>query len=200
MKAKEVLKILGISRQSLINYVKDGRIKVKAKLSKNFFEYDDDSIYELIGNKKLMKNKLIISYSRVSTQNQKEQLSDQTIRIYNSCIARGLVLDQQFEDIKSGMSADRLNFQKIIQMIIKNEVELLVIENKDRLTRFGYEILESIFKYFGTKILVLNDIIENKSYEQELTEDLISIIHYFTMKNYSYRRKLNKLRIEIEKL
>jgi hypothetical protein len=50
MKAKEVLKILGISRQSLINYVKDGRIKVKAKLSKNFFEYDDDSIYELIGN------------------------------------------------------------------------------------------------------------------------------------------------------
>lgn len=52
---------------------------------------------------------------------------------------------------------------------------------------------------FGTKILVLNDVLENKSYEQELTEDLISIIHYFTMKNYSHRRKLNKLRKEIEK-
>lgn len=55
-----------------------------------------------------------------------------------------------------------------------------------------------MFKYFGCKILVLNDILENKTYEQELTEDLISIIHYFTMKNYSHRRKLNKLRKEIE--
>lgn len=96
------------------------------------------------------------------------------------------------------MSSDRPNFQKILQMVIQNEVELLVIENKDRLTRFGYDLLEQLFKYFGTKILVLNNVIENKTYEQELTEDLISIIHYFTMKNYSHRRKLNKLRKEIE--
>ena len=96
------------------------------------------------------------------------------------------------------MSSDRPNFQKILQMVIQNKVELLVIENKDRLTRFGYDLLEQLFKYFGTKILVLNNVIENKTYEQELTEDLISIIHYFTMKNYSHRRKLNKLRKEIE--
>lgn len=83
-------------------------------------------------------------------------------------------------------------------MIIQGKVELLIIENKDRLVRFGYEILEQIFKYFGCKILVLNDVLEDKTYEQELTEDLISIIHYFTMKNYSHRRKLNKLRREIE--
>ena len=48
-------------------------------------------------------------------------------------------------------------------------------------------------------ILVLNDSVENKTYEQELTEDLISVIHYFTMKSYSHRRKLNKLRKELEK-
>lgn len=96
------------------------------------------------------------------------------------------------------MTSDRKEFQDVIRMIIQGEVELLVLENKDRLVRFGYEILEQIFKYFGCKILVLNDILENKTYEQELTEDLISIIHYFTMKNYSHRRKLNKLRKEIE--
>ena len=95
------------------------------------------------------------------------------------------------------MTSDRKYFQEVVRMIIQGEVELLVIENKDRLVRFGYEILESIFKYFGTKILVLNDIIENKSYEQELTEDLISIINYFTMKNYTHKRKLNKLRKEL---
>lgn len=198
MKAKEVLKLLGISRQSLLNYVKDGRIIVKAKLSKTFFDYDEDSVYSLIGNKAHKQNKKILSYARVSTQSQHQQLKEQSQRIYNSCVSRGIILDEQLEDIKSGMNAERPSFQKLIRMIIENKVELVVIENKDRLVRFGFEILESIFRYFGCKILVLNDIIENKTYEQELTEDLISIIHYFTMKNYSHRRKLNKLRAEIE--
>lgn len=93
---------------------------------------------------------------------------------------------------------ERTNFDKICQMIFKGEVDTLVIENKDRLTRFGFDMLEKFFKYFGTKVLVLNDSVENKTYEQELTEDLISVIHYFTMKSYSHRRKLNKLRKELE--
>lgn len=198
MKAKDVLNLLNIHRQTLHTYVKSGKIKIKSIINKYHYEYDDDSVYALIGYKKEHKNKKIISYSRVSTQNQKEQLKEQTKRIYDSCISRGIDLDEQFEDIKSGMNSERASFQKIIQMIIQGKVELLVIENKDRLIRFGYDTLESIFKYFGCKILVLNDVLENKSYEQELTEDLISIIHYFTMKNYSHRRKLNKLRKEIE--
>lgn len=199
MKAKQVLSILGITRQTLYNYVKNGKVKITSKFSNNFYEYDDDSVYQLIGNKKQKNNRMVISYSRVSTQNQKEQLKEQTNRIYNSCISRGINLDRQFEEIKSGMSSDRKVFQDIIQMVIENKIELLIIENKDRLIRFGYDTLEQIFKYFGTKILVLNDVIENKTYEQELTEDLISIIHYFSMKSYSHRRKLNKIRKELEK-
>ena len=61
-------------------------------------------------------------------------------------------------------------------------------------------MLERIFKYFGCKILVLNGTISNKTYEQELTENLISIIHYFTIKSYSYIRKLNKIRKELEEI
>lgn len=198
MKAKEVKKILGITQYTLYRYLKEGKVKLASKLSKTDYNYDDDSIYALIGQKSQKKNKLIISYARVSTQNQKKQLEEQKQRIYDSCISRGLKLDKQFSDIKSGMSSDRKEFQEVLRMIIQGEVELLIIENKDRLVRFGYEILEQIFKYFGCKILVLNDILENKSYEQELTEDLISIIHYFSMKNYSHRRKLNKLRKELE--
>ena len=197
-KAKEVTKILGITQQTLWKYAKSGKVKIKAKLSRSYYEYDDDSVYTLIGQKKEKKSRKIISYARVSTQNQKKQLAEQNQRIYDSCISRGLKLDKQFFDIKSGMTSDRKEFQEVLQMIIRGDVELLVIENKDRLVRFGYEILEQIFKYFGCKILVLNDILENKLYEQELTEDLISIIHYFTMKNYSHRRKLNKLRKDLE--
>lgn len=198
MKANKVLTVLGISRSTLYRYKKDGIIKIKTKFNDNFYEYDDDSVYRLLGNSTKSKNKLIVSYARVSTQNQKKQLVEQNQRIYESCISRGLKLDKQFSDIKSGMSADRQEFQELLNDIIRNKIDTVVIENKDRLVRFGYEILEYVCKCHGCKILVLNDILENKSYEQELTEDLISIIHYFTMKNYSHRRKLNKLRKELE--
>lgn len=198
MKANKVLKVLGISRSTLYRYKKDGIIKIKTKFNDNFYEYDDDSVYRLLGDSTKSKNKLIVSYARVSTQNQKKQLVEQNQRIYESCISRGLKLDKQFSDIKSGMSADRQEFQELLNGIIRNKIDTVVIENKDRLVRFGYEILEYVCKCHGCKILVLNDILENKSYEQELTEDLISIIHYFTMKNYSHRRKLNKLRKELE--
>lgn len=197
MRAKEVMKILGICRQTLCNYTKNGLIKIKSKGIK-LYDYDEDSVYALIGEKIDSKNKSIVSYARVSTQKQKSQLDDQNKRIYDSCVSRGIVLSKQYSDIKSGMNSDRPDFQTLIQRVIKGEIELVVIENKDRLIRFGYDLLESIFRYFGCKILVLNDVLENKTYEQELSEDLISIIHYFTMKNYSHRRKLNSLRKEIE--
>lgn len=199
MKAKEVLKILGITRQTLYNYLKQGKVSIKVKYNKNFYEYDDDSVYALIGQKQIKNDRKIVSYSRVSTQSQKEQLKEQTIRIYDSCISRGLTLNTQYEEIKSGMSGDRPKLQELIREVITGNIELVVIENKDRLVRFGFDILEQIFKYYNTKILVLNDSLENKTYEQELTDDLISIIHYFTMKSYSHRRKLNKIRKELEK-
>ena len=197
MKAKEVLKLLSITRNTLTNYVQKGLIKVTTTPTGRYI-YDDDSVFAFIGLKRKRTNKLIISYSRVSTQGQKQQLKEQTNRIYNSCISLGITLDKQIEDIKSGMSYDRKGFQELCQLVIEGKVQMIVIENKDRLIRFGFDIFEQFFKYFGTTIKVLNDTIENKSYEQELTEDLISIIHYFTMKSYSHRRKLNKLRREIE--
>lgn len=198
MKAKEVLKLLNISRQTLYNYLKQGKVKVKTKYNKNFYEYDDDSVFALIGEITRHTNRKIISYSRVSTQNQKEQLKEQTLRIYQSCIARNIKLDEQFEEIKSGMSNERPKFHEIIRMVLQGKIQILVIENKDRLIRFGFDLLEQIFRYFGTQIIVLNDVLENKTYEQELTEDLISIVHNFAMKSYSHRRKLNKIRKELE--
>ena len=197
MRSKEVLRILKVTRVSLTKYVKTGKIKA-IKMANGLYEYDDDSVFAFIGLKHKKKNKVVVSYARVSTQSQKNQLQEQNQRIYESCISRGLELTHQYFDIKSGMSTDRKEFQELCQRIIRGEIGILVIENKDRLIRFGFDMLEQFFKYFGTTILVLNDSIPNKSYEQELTEDLISVIHYFTMKSYSHRRKLNKLRKEIE--
>ena len=197
MKAKQVMSKLNITRPTLCKYVKQGTLKVH-KLPNGHYDYDEDSVYAFLGIKHKKPTKLNISYSRVSTQSQREHLKDQSNRIYESCISKGIRLDKQFEDIKSGMDANRKGFQSMIDLVVQGKVDLLIIETKDRLTRFNFDALEYIFKCFGTKIIVLNDTLDNKSYEQELTEDLISIIHYFTMKSYSHRRKLNKIRKELE--
>ena len=197
MKANEVLKLLNITRPTLCTYIKKGYIKA-AKTPTGVYNYDEDSVLAFIGLKKSRRNTKIISYTRVSTQGQKGQLTEQTNRVYNYCISKGIDLTEQITDIKSGMSFDRKGFQQLCMEVIQGHVQLVIIENKDRLVRFGYEIIEGLFKYFGTTILVINDEVSNKTYEQELTEDLISIIHYFTAKPYPHRRKLNKLKRELE--
>lgn len=195
MKAKEVLKILGITRPTLSKYIKNGTINVLTTHNGQYI-YDDESVYAFIGLKKKKKKRLNVIYARTSNP-PKKYAEEQATRILNYCTSNGITIDEQIVDVKSGMNFNRDGLNKLIEKIVKGKVELVVIENKDRLCRFGFELFESFCKYFKTKILVVNDLSE-KTYEQELTEDLISIIHYFSMKSYSHRRKLNKLTKELE--
>lgn len=197
MTAKEVRKILHISQPTLSKYVKEGKLDV-IKINPYHYIYNEEDVYRLIG-KKVKKGEKIVSYSRVSSGIQKTQLKEQTQRIYEWSISKGFSLDEQIEDVKSGMNFERAGLNKLIEQIIQCEIKIVIIENKDRLVRFGFELIEQLCKYYGTKILIINDEIQNKTYEQELTEDLLSIIHYFSMKSYSHRRKLNKLKNEILK-
>ena len=95
------------------------------------------------------------------------------------------------------MNFDRKEFNDLLIEIIQSKIDLLVIENKDRLCRFGFDLLNKLCQCYGTTIVVANEISE-KNFEQELTEDLISIIHYFSMKSYSHRHKLHKIQKELE--
>lgn len=195
MKAKEVLEILRISRPTLTKYHKTGLVKIKNTVNGQYI-YDDDSVYSLVGLKKKRRNKTNVIYARISNP-PKKYLDEQTERILNFCTSKGIQIDRIFSDVKSGMNFERKEFNNLVQLIISGQVNLLVIENKDRLVRFGFDLLEIICRYYKTRILVINDLSE-KSYEQELTEDLISIIHYFSMKSYFNRRKLNKIKKELE--
>jgi predicted site-specific integrase-resolvase len=195
MKSREVLKNIGISRGTLVKYVKEGIIKTDAKINGQYV-YNDESVFKLIGCKKKKYKRINITYARCSNP-PKKYVSEQSIRILNFCSSKGIQIEKQIEDIKSGMNFDRDGLNELLKLVIENKVELIIIENKDRLVRFGFELLENIFKYYGAKIIIVNDLSE-KSYEQELTEDLISIIHYFSMKSFSHRRKLNKIKKELE--
>ena len=198
MKANEVMSLLNITRQTLSKYVKNGNIKI-SKLPSGRYIYDDFSVYSIIGTRAKKHNTKIYSYARVSTNAQKEQLRQQTQRIYDYCLSKGIVIDRQLEDIKSGMSFDRKSFQKLCEDIIRGNVEMVVIENKDRLMRFGFELFGGFFRYFGTKILVIDNSTQNKSYEQELTDDLLEVLKYFSMKSLSYSEQINDVIKQLEK-
>ena len=195
MKAKDVLKILNITRPTLTKYIKENKIKVDSVINGHYV-YNDESVYSLIGLKKEKQNRLNVIYARVSNP-PKKYLDEQLKRLINFCSEKGITVDKEYFDIKSGMNFERDQFKDLIQEIVKGNIELIVIENKDRLCRFGFDLFNEFCKYFKTKIIVVNELSE-KNFEQELTEDLISIIHYFSMKSYSHRRKLNKIKKELE--
>lgn len=197
MKAREVKKILGCTQTTLSKYVKLGKIRVTAINPWNYI-YDDNDVYSMIGLKKHNRRKqYAVSYARVSNMSRNNDLKEQSRRIYEYCVTKGIDLQKQYEDIKSGMSFDREQFSEMIDEIIKGNINLVIVENKDRLARFGFELLEMVFRHYGCSIIVINDAIQNKSYEQEMSDDLISIIHYFSMKMYSHRRKLNRIKKEL---
>lgn len=195
MKAKEVLNILNITRVTLTKYVKTGLVKVDSCINGKYV-YNDESVYALIGLKKDKKKRKNVIYARVSNP-PKKYLDEQILRIINFCSSKGINIDKTYSDIKSGMNFDRKEFKELIQEIVKGNIELIIVENKDRLCRFGFELFNEFCKYYKTKIIIVNDL-SDKNFEQELTEDLISIIHYFSMKNYSNRCKLNKIKKELQ--
>lgn len=189
MKAREVMRILNITRQTLSNYVKSGKL-TPVKINPHHYDYKEDEVYSLLGRCKERQN---VTYSRVSLPKQKNDLKTQTERLYGYAVSNGYKIDEQFEDVKSGMSfSERKNFCRLVNKVTNYEIKYVIIENKDRLARFGYELIEMFFKKFGTEIIVVSNT-ENKTYDQELTDDLISIMQCYSMKSYSHRRKLHKI-------
>ena len=188
MKAKEVLNILNIGHRTLGTYVKKGLLN-PIKINTNHYEYDPEEVFAILGKKKERYN---ITYSRVSLHKQKNDLKTQTKILYDFATSNGYLIKEQIEDVKSGMSfEDRKGFVKLLKKVTNYEVKNIIIEHKDRLVRFGFELVKMLFEKYGTNIIIISDDETNKTYEQELTDDLFSIIHYYSMKSYSYRRKLS---------
>ena len=181
MKAKKVLKILAISRVTLYKYVKNGIIKV-TKMENGYYDYDNESVMKFIG-KNERKNYI---YARVSTYKQKPDLNNQIIEIKNFCNDKNISFDAVYFDISSGLDLNRPNFTKILDDIFSYNVNFLIINYTDRLTRLSFSILESVFKKFGTKIICVH---KNDSNNDEYYNDLLTLMHTFSTKFYANRRK-----------
>lgn len=187
MRSKEVRQILGVTNRTLANYTKNGLLHPTV-VNKCHYDYEPEEVYALVGKNRPRVN---VAYSRVSLRKQKNDLDSQERRILDFASANGIHISESITDIKSGMCfSSRKGFSKLMDMVMDGKIGTVIVENKDRLARFGFELLETICEKRGTRIIVMSDI-DNKTYEQELTDDLISIIHHYSMKSYSHRRKLN---------
>lgn len=188
MKSNEVLSMLGISRVTLCRYVKLGKIRV-VELPNGYYSYNKEDVYKLKGLD--VKRKKVI-YARVSTSKQKKELENQIETITAYVNKNGYGIDEVYSDIASGMNLDRKGFTKLLSAVMANEIDEVFISYKDRLAHLDFDLVSRLFSQYGTKIAVINSS-DNKSAEEELFEDLMSVIHSFSMKAYSKRRLTKRL-------
>lgn len=195
MKSKEVLKILKITRPTLCKYVKQGKIRV-IELPNGQYSYFEDDVYNMLG---LPYERGCAIYSRVSTQKQKIDLENQEQTLIDFCNKNGIKIIKSYKDIGSGINFDRKEFQNLLFDIINNKIKKVYITYKDRLSRISFDMFKNLFKEYNCEIIILNDIDDPKTVEKEIFNEIISLIHCFSMKVYSNRRK-KKLEIIKEDL
>lgn len=184
MKSARVLKILHISRQTLVQYVKKKEIRV-VSLPNGTYDYNDDDVYRKAG---LTSERMNVVYARVSTAKQKTDLENQEKTLIDYCNKNGIKVSKSYKDVASGMNFDRKQFKVLLDEILNFKVGKLYITYKDRLSRISFDMFKRLFGEFGCEIVVINDT-EDKADETEIFEEIISMLHCFSMLMYSRRRK-----------
>ena len=139
----------------------------------------------------------IIAYCRVSSQAQRPDLKNQRSVIEDFCLARGMANVEFVEEIKGGLNFKRPLFGEVMDAIERREVKTLVIAHRDRLCRFGFEWFERHCKAHECELLVLNT--EKLSPEQEMVQDLMTIVHCFSARLYGLRNYRKALREALAK-
>lgn len=131
----------------------------------------------------------VVLYARVSNNDRKESLNDQLKRLEQFAISNGYIIVKSVKEVGSGMNDNRTQLTNIL----KNDYwDLIIVENKDRLTRFGFNYLKLLLNKQNKDILVIN---QQETEKNEILTDLISIIYSFSARIYGLRKKKNREQI-----
>lgn len=185
MKAKEVLQILKVTRQTLTRYVKEGRVKVTVK-ENGQYDYDSDSVYKLL-NKDIERKTYV--YARVSTSKQKCDLENQVKLLKTFCFQNGYVLNGIYQDIASGIGFEkRTQFFELLDEVLAGKVNRVIITYKDRLSRVGFDLFSYLFAKHGCEIVVMSEVGSTKLDSEEVFEDVVSLLQSYSTNLYSKRK------------
>jgi predicted site-specific integrase-resolvase len=178
---KETRKILGVTTKTLVNWSKTGKINtIKSPSGVRLYCFKD--IQNILGCDIDIKEKKKIVYCRVSSIKQKDDLNRQTDFFRHEYPDHDVV-----EDIGSGINWKRKGLKTILEQSMQGCISEIVVAHRDRLCRFGFELIQWILEINDVKLVVL-DRESNKSQDQELTDDILSIIHVYSCRQMGKRR------------
>ncbi|AOY76113.1 IS607 family transposase [Clostridium formicaceticum] len=190
----EFSKLIGRTTQTLRNWDKRGKLKSHHTSSNGYRYYSNEQLKQVL-NISDDKNRKVIGYCRVSSNKQKDDLERQVENMQTYLIAGG----EPFEiitDIGSGMNDNKKGLKQLVQKIINNEVRKIVVLYKDRLLRFGFELVEYIAYLNNCEIEIIDS--TEKTEQQELMEDLVQIITAFSCRLQG--KRANKARKMVKEL
>jgi len=188
--AKEACELLGISRRTLGRMLDRGEIASIIERNRHYFTHDELTRFEgLIGSN---TSNDVYLYSRVSSNKQKDELKTQQSYLEEFSATNGYIIKEHFSDIGSGINFNRSNFIKLVKLVFDGRVDRIILTYEDRLVRFAFDFLKEIFSWFGTEIIVINS--KETSPQEELVEDLMTIIHVFSSRLYGLRRNKAKIK------
>lgn len=176
--SKQFREKYNISPQYLYALKKNGKVKTKPFLGSQVLIFDPESSDS---------DKSVCIYARVSTPKQKTDLENQIKFLRQYLVSKGLNPEYVYSDIASGMNEDGKGLNEMMSDIISGKISKVVISHKDRLTRFGFGYLKTIFSRYNTEIEIVN-LEDEKSFQDELSEDLIATIHHFSIKLHGNRK------------
>lgn len=195
-KAGETARIIGVTTETLRNYEDSGKIKF-FRSSGGHRLIEREELLRFLDTKGLLlddtvQEKMDVIYARVSSYEQKSKggLDRQVVHILEqqSGLQNPLILNE----VGSGLNDKRKKLQELINLVLDDKVNKVYVTYKDRLTRFGFHYLESVFLAKGVEIVVLNDVSQGKDVQQELVEDMMSLLAGFSGRLYGMRSHKNK--------
>lgn len=185
MKLSEYAKQQGIHYRTALSWFHSGLIPNARQLPTGTIIVTEEIKEKQISNQK------VVTYSRVSNASRRKEINLQVKRLADFCESKGFEVHKEYKEIASGMNDTR----KQLWAMIDSCPDIIVVENKDRLTRFGFNYLEKLCNKLNIKIIVVN---QSQSDEEDLIRDLVSIITSFCCRLYGLRRGYNKAK-EIKK-
>lgn len=136
----------------------------------------------IVDDKYIIKPEYIVTYARVSSSENKSNLKTQSNRLIQFCNANGWITNENIQEIGSGLNDNRTKLNKLLEL---GKPTKLVIEHKDRITRFGFNYIKLLCKHINCDLIVINNTEDDK---EDLIQDFISIITSFCARIYCQRR------------
>lgn len=195
-KPGDVAKMLGVTTKTIQVYCNDGKLQCEWSPTGRRLIPKENLINYLDGAGLLLRDtdgdRVDVVYARVSTHKQKERgdLDRQKEKVVMSIVDKNPKNLRIFTEVASGLNDNRRELNKLLRLVFDDKVDRIFVLHKDRLTRFGYNYLQTICANHGAQIIVISEEESNKTIEEELAEDIISIIHSFSGKLHDMRKEV----------